>query len=414
MLNIPIMCRFAMTDPAPQPRQHGLGSTLVLALGTFAVGTDAFVLAGFLPDTAASLGVSTATAGQSVTVFAAAYALLSPVVATMTARIRRRPLLVAALIVLGLANLGSALSPTLAVLLLTRVLAAGGAAAFTPNAGATAAALVAPQLRARALAVVVGGLTIATALGVPLGNLIGAWMGWRYALGLVAMVCLVVAAGVAAIMPDLPGNPRVALRTRLAVLRNPAVLTVLPLTVLGMTAAYTVYAYAVPTLSAVGITASAAAWMLALYGIGAVAGNLGGGYATDRWSATRVLTTGYVTMAVALAVLGWLAATHRHAPILVGLLMLGWGAASWCQTPPQQHRLIAAASQEAPLVIALNSSGIYLGIGAGTLVGGLTTSAGPATMAATGAVVAVTALGYLLITSRRRTDAANSPAPSRD
>ncbi|NMM89646.1 MFS transporter [Rhodococcus sp. SRB_17] len=413
MSSIPKMAGSTTTDPDSQPQQRGLGSTLVLALGTFAVGTDAFVLAGFLPDTAASLGVSTAAAGLSVTVFAAAYALLSPVVATVTAPIRRRPLLVAALIVLGLANLGSALSPTFPVLLLTRILAAGGAAAFTPNAGAAAVALVAPQLRARALAVVVGGLTIATALGVPLGDLIGAWMGWRYALGLVALVCLVVAAGVAVIMPDLPGNPRVPLRTRLAVLRKPAVITVLPLTVLGMTAAYTVYAYVVPGLGAVGISASASAWMLAFYGVGAVAGNIGGGYATDRWSATRVLTTGYVTMATALAVLGWLASTHTSAPILVGLLMIGWGAASWCQTPPQQHRLIAAAPNEAPLVIALNSSGIYLGIGAGTLVGGLTTSAGPAAMWVTGAVVAVAALGYLLITSRRYGDAANSPAPSR-
>ncbi|MFB8005874.1 MFS transporter [Nocardia sp. NPDC056000] len=384
-----------------------MSATLILALGTFAVGTDAFVLAGFLPDTARSLHVSTATAGQSVTVFAAAYALLSPIVATLTSRIGRRPLLVAALLVLALANLGSALSPTFAVLLVTRVLAAAGAAAFTPNAGAAAASLVAPHLRARALAVVVGGLTIATALGVPLGTLIGAWMGWRWALGLVALVCLLVAAGVAAVMPDLPGSPRVPLRSRLAVLREPAVLAVLPLTLLGMAAAYILYAYAVPALSAVGITGSATAWMLALYGIGAIAGNLGGGYATDRWSTTRVLVAGYFTMAAAMVIWSALAATHTDAPILMGGLMIAWGAASWCQTPPQQHRLITAAPQEAPLVIALNASAIYLGIGAGTLLGGLTTPAGTATMAATAAALAIAALGYLLLTGSRKVNTSN-------
>ncbi|MEV6073341.1 MFS transporter [Nocardia sp. NPDC052001] len=404
MLNIPINRRNATAESAPQ---HGLSATLILALGTFAVGTDAFVLAGFLPDTATSLHVSTATAGQSVTVFAAAYALLSPIVATLTSRIGRRPLLVAALLVLALANLGSALSPTFAALLVTRVLAAAGAAAFTPNAGAAAASLVAPHLRARALAVVVGGLTIATALGVPLGTLIGAWMGWRWALGLVALACLLVAAGVAAVMPDLPGGPRVPLRTRLAVLREPAVLAVLPLTLLGMAAAYILYAYAVPALSAVGITGSATAWMLALYGIGAIAGNLGGGYATDRWSATRVLVVGYFTMAAAMAIWSALAATHTHLPILMGGLMIAWGAASWCQTPPQQHRLITAAPQEAPLVIALNASAIYLGIGAGTLLGGLTTPAGMATMAATAAALAIAALGYLLLTGSRKVNTSN-------
>ncbi|NUR91732.1 MAG: MFS transporter, partial [Nonomuraea sp.] len=87
-----------------------------LALGTFAVGTDAFVVAGFLPAMAADLGVSPAAAGQSVTVFAVAYAAGSPILATLTARLPRRTLLVAALAVLGLANLGSALAPSLAVL----------------------------------------------------------------------------------------------------------------------------------------------------------------------------------------------------------------------------------------------------------------------------------------------------------
>ena len=100
----------ARPDEATPATTRGLTSTFVLALGTFAVGTDAFVVAGFLPDMAHELHVSSAAAGQSVTVFAAAYAVLSPVLATLTARLPRRALLVAALLVLGLANLSSALT----------------------------------------------------------------------------------------------------------------------------------------------------------------------------------------------------------------------------------------------------------------------------------------------------------------
>lgn len=303
--------------PRAASEPNGLRRTLILALGTFAVGTDSFILAGFLPDLADSLRVSTATAGLAVTVFAAAYALGSPVLATFTARLPRRTLLVSALLVLALGNLGSALAPTFWALLATRVLAALGAAAFTPNAGAVASALVRPEARARALAVVIGGLTIATALGVPLGDLLGQWLGWRSALLGVALVCLMAASGVAAWVPPLPGNPYVPLGTRLAVLRNRSVAAVLPLTVLGMAAAYTVYAYAVPALGAMGIGATSTAWVLMLYGAGAVAGNLSSGYATDRWGATRVLTTGYVTMALALGVLGVLAATAARLPLLV-------------------------------------------------------------------------------------------------
>ncbi|MFF0866126.1 MFS transporter [Nonomuraea sp. NPDC003560] len=407
-----------MLNVPNKTESRGLAPTLVLALGTFAVGTDAFVVAGFLPDLAASLEVTEGAAGQSVTVFAVAYALSSPVLATVAARVPRRALLVTALVVLGLANLGSALAPSFPVLVVSRVLAAAGAAAYTPGAGAVAAVLVRPELRARALAVVVGGLTVATALGVPLGDLAGERLGWRYALGAVAVACLAVAAGVYAIMPVLPGAPRVPLRARLEVLRRPAVTAILPLTVLGMAGSYTVYAYSVPALRAVGVEGTAG--MLFLYGLGAVLGNLAAGYATDRWGAHRVLPVAYLVMAVSLGLLAWMAAAGPAdgtavgpavgaaagvaaepavgTVALVGVLVLAWGASSWCQTPPQQHRLIAAAPGEAPLVVSLNSSAIYAGIGAGTLLGGLTLPSGAALTYATGAALAAAALLFALAT----------------
>ncbi|THA79268.1 MFS transporter [Streptomyces sp. A0642] len=387
-------------DGKHPPEPGPLSSTSVLALGTFAVGTDAFVVAGFLPSMADSLHVSQAAAGQSVTVFAAAYAVLSPVLATLTARVPRRILLISALLTLGAANLLSALAPSLAVLIVSRIIAAAGAAAYTPNAAAVGAALVRPELRARALAMVVGGLTVATALGVPLGNVISHWLGWRSTLGVVAALCLVIAVGVRLNMPEVPGNPRVALRTRLAALRRPTVLAVLPLTVLGMGACYTAYAYSVPVLEGVRVPEGAMLWMLILYGLGAVLGNVAAGYATDRWGSVRVLTAGYLVMALALGALAWIAAAHGSVQPVVGLLVLLWGASSWCQTPPQQHRLIQVAPQEAPLLVSLNSSGIYLGIGLGTVLGGVTLPAGTTAVYALGAALAAAALLFLRITAR--------------
>ncbi|MEU9607106.1 MFS transporter [Streptomyces sp. NPDC048057] len=393
MLNVSITSR----------RSGGLGRTLVLALGTFGVGTDAFVLAGFLPDMAASLDVSTAAAGQAVTVFAVAYAVASPVVATLTARVPRRLLLVTALVALGLANAASALAPNLPVLLVTRVLAAVAAAAYTPTAGAVAARLVPPEQRARALAVVVGGLTAATALGVPLGDAIGALLGWRAALWLVAALCLVTAVAVAALTPPLPGAAPVPLTVRLAALRRPGVLAVLPLTVLGMAAAYTGYAFAEPALETVGVTGSGTAWMLAAYGLGAIAGNLAAGVAADRIGPAKVLTVGYAAMAATMTAFALLSATDARSLPTVAALAAAWGAASWCQTPPQQHRLIGAAPDQAPLLVALNSSAIYLGIGAGTLVGGLTIPTGAGAMFTVAAVLALAALAWLTTTTRATT-----------
>ncbi|MDF5758342.1 MFS transporter [Spongiactinospora sp. TRM90649] len=382
-------------------------SVLVLAVGTFAVGTGVFAVAGFLPAMAASLGVSEAAAGQSVTVFALAYAALAPVLATMTARMPRRALLVGGLCVLAVADLGSALAPGLPALTATRVLAAAGAAAFIPTAGAAGAELAGPEFRGRALAFVVGGLTAAAALGVPLGALIGHLANWRAVLAAVAGLCLAVAGGVRVSLPPLPGAGRVPLRERMGVLRRPGVLTVLPLTVLGMTAAYTAYAYSVPALAAMGVTGTAAVWMLAVYGVGAVLGILGSGHGTDRRGPVSVLGVVYPAMALAFALSHLLAAGGGAPAPAVAALVFLWGAASWAQTPPQQHRLIGAAPDEVPLVVSVNSSAIYVGIALGTALGGAALTASAAAMYGAGTVTALLAWIYLIVTTRRRRASGN-------
>lgn len=374
-------------------------SVWMLAVGTFVVGTDAFVVAGFLPAMSAELGVSIGAAGQSVSVFAVSYAVLSPVIATVTATFPRRRLLVLALSVLAAANLLSALAPTFAILLVSRVLAATGAAAYTPNAGAVAAALVSPERRGRALATVIGGLTVATAIGVPVGTVAAQVMGWRVALALVGALSGIVVAALALTLPWVEGGERLKLRVRVAVLGNQTVRRILPVTILGMAAAYTAYAYAIPAFAAVGVGQESAQWMLLIYGTGAILGAQISGRLTDRFGGAPVLMVGYIMMAFTLAALTGLALSTIAAPIIVGVLTLAWGASSWCQTPPQQHRLIDAAPGHAPLVIALNSSALYLGIGLGTAVGGIAGATEPAWMFLSGAVFAVFALVLLVLTS---------------
>ncbi|GAA2142501.1 MFS transporter [Actinomadura napierensis] len=398
-MNTPIHRQAERTAP-PADAPRGLHSTLILALGTFAVGTDAYVVAGFLPEMASSLHVSEGTAGQSATAFAVTYAVLSPILATVLARVPRRALLVAALAVLALANLGSALAPNFALLMVSRIVAASGAAAFTPNAGAVASSLVAPAQRARALAVVIGGLTVATALGVPLGNLAARALDWHAALALVAALCAIAAGGVFAAMPALPGGPRIPLRRRLAALRHPGVVAVLPLTVLGMAAGYGLYAYAVPIMRALGAGEDAEPWLLFLYGAGAVAGNLVAGARVDRHGPVRVQFAGYAALAATLAAFTWAVAAGADRLPLTALLMIAWGATTWFQTPAQQVRLISAAPQETAVVVGLNASALYAGIGLGTVLGGALLPLGATAALATCAGLAALCLVHLFLTRR--------------
>lgn len=141
---------------------------LPLAAGAFAVGTDGFVIAGILPLAATDLGVGVGAAGQLVTVFALSYAALSPVIAALAARWDRRTLLLAGLTVLTVGNVATALAPHFAIAVAGRVVAGVGAAAYTPTASATAAALAPANQRGRSLALVMAGLSAATALGAPL------------------------------------------------------------------------------------------------------------------------------------------------------------------------------------------------------------------------------------------------------
>ncbi len=393
-----------MTRPSTasqNPPAGGLLAAGILAAGTFAVGTDAFVVTGFLPEMAESLDVSTSAAGQSLTAFAITYAVLAPVLTSLTSRVPRRALLVSALLLLGVANVLTALSPNLGVLIVSRILAATGAAVFTPNAGSVAAILVRPELRGRALAIVISGLTIATAIGVPLGLLASQWLGWRMAIGLVAVLAMLAALGVRVVMPPVAGSPGIPLRQRLAVLNIPSVRAILPLTWLGMGASYTPYVYSVSLMRDLDIGSSITAVMLFLYGAGAFIGVTLSGYGTDRRSPGEVLAWAYGVMAVALAGLATLLWLELSWVWAVALCMLLWGGSSWSQTPPQQHRLFAAAPEQAPLLVALNAAGIYIGIGLGTLIGGLTIESGSHWPPLAGTLIALGALAFLGATRHR-------------
>lgn len=396
-----------MTSAASQ--QRGLGPAFVLAAGTFAVGTDAFVVTGFLPAMAQDLNVSPAAAGQSLTVFALTYALLAPVLTSYTSRVPRHTLLVAALLILGLANIGTALAPNLEVLLFTRVLAAIGSALYTPNAGSVAAILVRPELRGRALALVLTGLTVATAVGVPLGMLASQWLGWRLAIFLVAALAFASALGVQFTMPYVSGSPSMPLMQRLQVLRLPSVRAILPLTWLGMAASYTPYVYSAGILRELQVFEWALPLMLCLYGVGAVIGVSLSGWGTDHSTPHRVLSCAYAIMALALLSLA-LMASHQAGNIWwIGACMLLWGGSSWSQTPPQQHRLFSAAPEQAMLLVAINAAGIYVGIGVGTLLGGLTIAYGASAPLWAGTALAVLAIGFLHLTRRALAVAPNPP-----
>ncbi|MEV7359157.1 MFS transporter [Kitasatospora sp. NPDC091276] len=339
---------------------------LLLALGTFAMGTDSMVVAGILGPIAADLGVSVPAAGQLVTVFALGYALLAPVLAALTARWPRRRLLLTALAVFSAANALSALAPDYGLLLATRVLAAAGAALYTPTANAVATTLVAPERRGRALATVLGGMTVATALGVPLGT----WVGrgdWRMTMWLVTALGVAALAGLALLLRDLPAPVAApGLRARLAPLGQRRVLGAAATTLAFFLAFQCVYIYLATAVSgATGGDADRLSLVLLTAGVMSVAGSWLGGRLVDRVGVRRVLLTGSTVAAGAFAALPWLGRSMPGALVYAAVVPL----AGWAVSVALPHRLASIDPGNAPLLISLNSSALYLGTAAGGVAG---------------------------------------------
>ncbi|MEV6780922.1 MFS transporter [Streptomyces syringium] len=373
---------------------------LLLALGTFAVGTDTMVMAGILGRVADDLDVSVAAAGQMVSVFALAYALLAPALATLTAHWRRRRLLLTALAVFTAANALSALAPDYPTLLATRVLAAAGAALYTPTANAVATALVPPERRGRAIATVLGGMTVATALGVPLGTYVGR-ADWRLTMWLVVALGAVALLGLAVFLRELPTPAQaLGLRERLAPLREGRIVAAVATTFLFFVAFQAVYIYlAIAMRPATGGEAGRLSLILLVTGVTSVAGSWLGGRAVDRWGVRTVLLVAGSVAALAFAALPWLGLTMTGALLYAAVSPL----AGWAISVAQPHRLASLSPAHAPLLISLNSSALYLGMAAGGGTGSLAMSLlGERWFPLVSTVLALAVLALVAATTSRR------------
>ncbi|WP_308369381.1 MULTISPECIES: MFS transporter [unclassified Streptomyces] len=201
-----------------------------LALATFAVGTDGFVIAGLLPSIADDLQVSVPQAGQLVTAFALTLSIAAPVLGWATSSMDRRKALMIALVVFAIGNVATALGTTYATVMTARIITAAGAGIITSTSSSAAAVVSPPEQRGRALAFVLGGLTLSSAVGLPLGTLIGS-SDWHVTLWAVAGLGVVAALGVAFALPKIT-LPSTTFRARLEPLKERWVLGTLTVTML--------------------------------------------------------------------------------------------------------------------------------------------------------------------------------------
>lgn len=398
-----------------QPPEHLPLSLGWLALGAFAIGTESFMVAGLLPVLAADLQISATRAGQLVLLFALSYAIGSPLMAALFARFGRRPLLIASLATFSALTLAASMAHGFAQLALARVALGLVAGVFLPTASAVAAAMVSPALRGRALAIVSGGGTVAVALGVPLGAWIAGWGGWRTAYLLIAAVAALATWGLALGLPRQLAQAPAATKQSpaFAVARAPGVRSALLVTMLWATGGFSFYTYIALFLSGtLGFGADGASAVFFAIGVAAAVGTAAGGWATDRFGADR-MAQGFALMLV--LILGGLSFAAQMLPrglalpLIVGLSAL-WGFAGWGFGPAQAVRLIRLAPERAPMTLSLNASAVYLGIAAGSALGGVAIDLfGVGAVGWAGAAMQLVGLALLLRAARKERTADAPP-----
>jgi predicted MFS family arabinose efflux permease len=380
-------------------------SVFWLALAAFAIGTEAFVIAGLLSTIAGDLQVSLAATGQLVTIYALTYAVGSPLLAVAFNNIDRRTLLALALCSFVAANLLAAAATTFAVLLGSRMLMAVGAGLCMPTALAVSVAVASPERRGRAIALVTSGLTVATVLGVPFGTYIGNSIGWRATFVMVAVLGAVALAGLLFGLPrGLPRNTA-TLRERIAVARHGAVLHALAITVLWSLGAFTVFTYLSVPLRGLGFGPTEISLALLVFGSAAAIGNMLGGTLADR---VGPIPTGTISLVVLSLVLALQSAALKFAPpdiagpIFLGLIF-GQGLAGWTFYTAQVASIVQIEPKTSMIALSLNASALYLGIAIGGAAGGLVLSvATPTDLGWVGGLSVAAALALHLARSQER------------
>lgn len=378
---------------------------LILTLATFAIGTGTFVVTGILSGVSEEFSVSVESAGHLVTVFAVAYAVGSPVLVTLTEKVPRRWLIVAALVLFAVANGAAAIAPSFGLLLAARVAAALGAAVLTPVAGAVAADLAAPEKQGRALSLVIGGMTVAWVVGIPLGTLVGDEFGWRASFVMVGALAAVAAVAVAAVLPDVDNPPVAGLRSMFALAGRAAILAVLGITSLGVAAGFVVLTYVRPLLEGLtGFGGGGIGALLLVFGVASIAGNSLGGYWADRRGYRGGV--GGILVVLALSLLSFSLLTVADAGSGTAVLgavaaLITWSVAGFAIIPLQQYRLIRTVPESRNTVLSLNASAIYLGQGVGSALGSIALGYGSiAALGWVGALCAGAALILLLASIR--------------
>jgi predicted MFS family arabinose efflux permease len=384
----------------------------ILALGIFAMVTSEFVVAGLMPQMAEGLHVTVPQIGYLITAFAVAMAAGGPFLTMTVAKLAPRTALMTLFAVFLAGNVLAATAPGYAVMTAARIITGVASQAFFGVAVSLCVQLTRPEVRGRAIAVVMNGLMLGTLLGLPLSTLVGERFGWRAAFWAISALALVAAAVTLAGIPPLKrAGGGGTLREELGVFRNPKLWLVLSTSTLIIGATFSAFSYFNPILTEVtGFSTGTVPALLIAYGAATVVGNTVVGRLADRRT-VPVLAVGLLLNALFLTGFALLA----DVPVPAVVCMLGIGLVGVTMNPAMVTR-VQRTGNAGPLVNTVHTSFITLGVILGSSLGAVAIDAwGLRAALWLGAGMAVLGLATLLpeVTARRSGTPTEPTRPAR-
>ncbi|WP_423058279.1 MFS transporter [Brevibacterium linens] len=411
-----------MSTGAPQaaPRPRVPGQVYLLAAVIFCLGTSEFMIAGILEPLSADLDVTIPQAGLLITGFAVGMIVGAPAMTLLTLTLPRRATMIVMIIGFSALHILAALSPSYGLLMVSRVLSAFACGGFWAVAAVHTSAIAPAAVQGRALASLVGGLTVANLVGVPMGTWIGTQFGWRSTFWAVALVTALAAFLIAVTTrsdakptdpdetgPDNAGSPtrteaapslRTLLRGEIAAFKGPRIWLALGTTALFQASVFASFSYFSPLLTRVaGLPADLVPAVLAAFGVGAFVGVVIGGRLADKNIFGNIVGS-LAALALSLGAL-WLVADNAVLAVIMIVLV---GASGFSIAGALNARVFQIATQAPTLAASVNTSAFNVGNALGPAVGAWVIAAGfgfPATVIAA-IVLALVALVVVAVAIR--------------
>jgi DHA1 family inner membrane transport protein len=381
-------------------------------VGSFGIGMTEFVVMGLLPNIAEDLLPSVwasssedaiAQAGWLISLYALGVVVGAPTIAGSVAKYPRHRVMIGLALALTVFNALTVFAPTYELVAASRFLAGLPHGAYFGIGALVAAEVLGPGMRAKGVAFVLTGLTVANVVGVPLGTYLGQQVGWRAAFMVVTAIFAAATVLIAIFVPEHPGDPGRTLRAELKVFRIGQVWLALGVGAIGFGGFFAVYSYIAPMVTDV---AGSPEWVvpivLVVMGLGMTVGNLVGGHLADV-DLKRTLVGGLIGLA---GVLVLLAVTASWIWAL-GFFVFATGFVASALSPTIQTRLMDVAQDNQSIAAALNHSALNIGNSLGAFLGGVVIAAGWGFVAPAwvGVALAIAGLGLAmasLAVERRR------------